>query len=746
MSDKGYQVLARKWRPQKFAEMVGQEHITRTLQNAIQQKRVGHAYLFVGPRGTGKTTTARILAKALNCENPDGTEPCGLCQNCREIAGGNSMDVREIDGASHNKVEDIRDIRDGVGYAPARSKYRIYIIDEVHMLTPAAWNALLKTLEEPPPHVKFIFATTEPHKVLPTILSRCQRFDLKPIPVPLIVGQLRKIIAPENIHIEDAALAAIARAAEGGMRDAQSIVDQIIAFCGGHDAGRPITEEDVINVFGLASSVELRNLAEGMVRNDMNQIFGILQDLADRGRDLERLYDDLLSYVRDLMICAVTKDPQKILQLENSQFAELKTVAGNIRGTVVQRLLQGLVEAAPGIRTALNKRVYLEAVLTRVTYEAHSLQINDLIERINQLRQGGGIPAIPAGPAAAALANPVSAPTAPAAGQKKNELAAGSPLPALPSRPPPAVATPVSQPPPVAAAPVSLPPPVAATPVSQPPPVVAVPVSQPPVSSSRPPPAAAMPPPPNFSSLTPFDDAPPPARPTVTAPPPAPKPPVPPPAAVPAPQPPVQPQAAMAPTTAPVAMPPPKSEEPDTSGSDDDAGDDEPAANCQTPATAIQPPPLPEDPDGDDVDEIIDEESVGFNKAAIACWNKMLPLLRRDKAVAGIIKEIEKLKPTTLINQALILVYAGDTPAPMVERLNAEATQLALQKAIHVALARNDASAMLRRQMPHFDSKRHRLLSSPKILEATREEPLVKQTITLFKGELIDARQIESLE
>ena len=193
-------------------------------------------------------------------------------------------------------------------------------------------------------------------------------------------------------------------------------------------------------------------------------------------------------------------------------------------------------------------------------------------------------------------------------------------------------------------------------------------------------------------------------------------------------------------------MPPPKNEAPDTSESDDDAGDDEPAATCQTPATAVLSPPLPEDPDGDDVDEIIDEESVGFNKAAVACWNKMLPLLRRDKAVAGTIKEIEKLKPTTLINQALILIYAGDTPAPVVERLNAEATQLALQKAIHVALAPNDASAMLRRHLPHFDSKRHKLLSSKEILEATREEPLVKHTISLFKGELIDARQIKSLE
>ena len=236
-----YQVLARKWRPQTFAEVVGQEHISRTLRNAIIQNRIGHAYLFVGSRGIGKTTTARIFAKALNCANNVDGEPCCQCQSCREVAAGTSMDVIEIDGASHNKVEHIRDIRENVQYTPVNGKYKIYIIDEVHMLTPQAWNALLKTLEEPPEHVKFLFATTEPHKVLPTIISRCQRFDLKRISVPLIVQRLRQIADGEHIHVEDNALAAIARAADGGMRDAQSIFDQMIAFCGGLAEGELIT-------------------------------------------------------------------------------------------------------------------------------------------------------------------------------------------------------------------------------------------------------------------------------------------------------------------------------------------------------------------------------------------------------------------------------------------------------------------------------------------------------------------------
>ncbi len=237
-----YEVFARKYRPQTFDDLVGQAHVSRTLKNAVAQNRLAHAYLFVGPRGIGKTSTARILAKALNCEKGPTVTPDGTCDNCKEIAAGNSLDVLEIDGASNNGVEQVRELRDNVRYAPSKSRYKIYIIDEVHMLTAAAFNALLKTLEEPPPHVKFIFATTEPQKVLATIVSRCQRFDLHRIPAKLIAHHLQFIAGKEKITLESAAAHAIARGAEGGLRDAESMLDQLVAFC-----GEKISEKDVLN-------------------------------------------------------------------------------------------------------------------------------------------------------------------------------------------------------------------------------------------------------------------------------------------------------------------------------------------------------------------------------------------------------------------------------------------------------------------------------------------------------------------
>src|SRR5438132_7272556 len=285
-----YQVIARKYRPQRFRDVVGQEHVSQTLGNAIEQNRIAHAYLFCGPRGTGKTTIARIFAKCLNCTGGPKVEFDDADPRCVEIAEGRSLDVLEIDGASNNGVEQVRDLRETCKYSPASSKFKIYIIDEVHMLSTAAFNALLKTLEEPPAHVKFMFATTEPEKVLPTILSRCQRFDLRRIPVALIVQHLAHIAKLEKVQIDDAALYAIARGAEGGMRDAESALDQLISFC-----GEKIEEADVLSMFGLAAQSQLLELARAVLAGEVESALRQLNELANRGKDLGRLLSDLLN-------------------------------------------------------------------------------------------------------------------------------------------------------------------------------------------------------------------------------------------------------------------------------------------------------------------------------------------------------------------------------------------------------------------------------------------------------------------
>src|SRR6478609_407032 len=279
-----YQVIARKYRPQTFAEVVGQDHVTQTLSRAIEQKRIAHAYIFSGPRGTGKTTIARIFAKCLNCTDGPKVDFDDQDPRCREIAEGRSLDVMEIDGASNNGVEQVRELRETCKYAPASSRFKIYIIDEVHMLSTAAFNALLKTLEEPPEHVKFLFATTDPEKVLPTILSRCQRFDLRRIPVSLISKHLSDIAKKEKVKIEPAALHAIARGAEGAMRDAESTLDQLISFC-----GDKIEEADVLSMFGLTAQSHLLELSRAVLAGEIEPALRQLNDLAKNGKDLGRL-------------------------------------------------------------------------------------------------------------------------------------------------------------------------------------------------------------------------------------------------------------------------------------------------------------------------------------------------------------------------------------------------------------------------------------------------------------------------
>ncbi|MFM7817656.1 MAG: DNA polymerase III subunit gamma/tau, partial [Verrucomicrobiota bacterium] len=288
-----YQVIARKYRPQRFEDVVGQEHVTTTLMNAVRSGRIAHAYLFCGPRGTGKTTLARIFAKALNATGGPRVDFTEDDPRVKEIAEGRSMDVLEIDGASNNGVEQVRELRDTARFAPASGKFKIYIIDEVHMLSTAAFNALLKTLEEPPAHVKFIFATTDPEKVLQTILSRCQRFDLRRIPTPLIVEHLGRIAHQESVELDEAALHAIARGADGGMRDAQSTLDQLISFCGAR-----VVESDVLSMFGLASRQHLLSLAGAILAADRAGSLRLLHDLASGGKDLGRLLGDLLAHFR----------------------------------------------------------------------------------------------------------------------------------------------------------------------------------------------------------------------------------------------------------------------------------------------------------------------------------------------------------------------------------------------------------------------------------------------------------------
>src|SRR5438132_6129549 len=289
-----YQVIARKYRPQRFRDVVGQEHVSQTLGNAIEQNRIAHAYLFCGPRGTGKTTIARIFAKCLNCTGGPKVEFDDADPRCVEIAEGRSLDVLEIDGASNNGVEQVRDLRETCKYSPASSKFKIYIIDEVHMLSTAAFNALLKTLEEPPAHVKFMFATTEPEKVLPTILSRCQRFDLRRIPSALISQHLAHIAQQEKVKIDDEALFAIARGADGGMRDAESALDQLISFC-----GDKIEESDVLSMYGLTSQSQLLALTQAVIEGDSEVALRELNSLTKSGKDLGRLVADLLNHFRN---------------------------------------------------------------------------------------------------------------------------------------------------------------------------------------------------------------------------------------------------------------------------------------------------------------------------------------------------------------------------------------------------------------------------------------------------------------
>jgi len=377
-----YEVFARKYRPQTFDDLVGQTHVSRTLKNAVAQNRLAHAYLFVGPRGIGKTSTARILAKALNCVNGPTVTPCGVCDNCREIAAGNSLDVIEIDGASNNSVEDVRQLRDNVRYAPAKGRYKIYLIDEVHMLSPAAFNALLKTLEEPPAHVKFIFATTEPQKVLPTILSRCQRFDLHRIPANLIAQHLQFIAGKEKITLEPAAAHAIARGAEGGLRDAESMLDQLVAFC-----GETIAEADVLDVFGFTSEQTVVDLTGHVLRSETAGALELLYQQCESGKDMMRLMSDLIGYLRDLLVFKAKPDALS----EDVDLDLQKSLAAHAELIATDRLLELIDQfaAAEGrMKWTPNKKLHFEVTLIRAIQSLNQATLDEVIENLSALRGG----------------------------------------------------------------------------------------------------------------------------------------------------------------------------------------------------------------------------------------------------------------------------------------------------------------------------------------------------------------------
>ncbi len=389
-----YQVLALKWRPQVFEDLVGQEAVARTLKNAIQQNRIAHAFVFSGVRGVGKTTIARILAKALNCASGPTVRPCGACSACREIAASTSLDVLEIDAASNNSVEQWREIIEGARYAPSRDRFKIYIIDEVHMLSGAAFNALLKTLEEPPPRVKFIFATTEYHKIPDTILSRCQQFELRTLTSREIAAQLQRIAEAESMAISGPALGQIARAAEGSLRDALSALDQVVAAL-----GTTVSDQDLAEVLGLIDRRLLAGSARAVVEQRTAEVFAIVDQLVRGGRDLQRFVRGLMHYFRDVLVCRVAPGSPELVELagDSQELAELRELAGRCSDEDLVRFFDLLAQTEGSLRWAPEPRFHLEVALVKLTQLGQLASFEELLARLEGLSGGGGAPS-PASP------------------------------------------------------------------------------------------------------------------------------------------------------------------------------------------------------------------------------------------------------------------------------------------------------------------------------------------------------------
>jgi DNA polymerase III subunit gamma/tau len=384
-----YLVLARKWRPQTFEDLVGQEHIGRTLRNAIDSGRVAHAFLFTGARGVGKTSSARILAKALNCEKGPSPEPCNACPACEEITAGTSVDVLEIDGASNTGVDDIRELRETIRYLPSRSRYKIFIIDEVHMLSTNAFNALLKTLEEPPPHVKFIFATTEPHKLPITILSRCQRFDFRRISLTKIVERLRYIVDREEVAISDASLAVIARKGDGSMRDSLSTLDQVLAF-----SDREVSDEDVTALLGVVDRGLLLRASRSVIRRDPAEALEIVGAVDAIGYSMRQFCHELIDHFRDMVIVKVAGNPAELTDLSGHELDEVREEAVSVPTEDLQRHLSVLLKAENEIGYSSFPRLVLELALVKMATLPPSMPVDEILERLKELERTGGAPVV----------------------------------------------------------------------------------------------------------------------------------------------------------------------------------------------------------------------------------------------------------------------------------------------------------------------------------------------------------------
>ncbi len=389
-----YQVLARKWRPQVFADVVGQAHITRTLQNAIITNRLAHAFLFSGPRGVGKTTTARILAKALNCIKGPTPTPCGTCDSCLETAAGTSVDVIEIDGASNRGIEHIRELREAVKYAPVVGKYKVYVIDEVHMLTNEAFNALLKTLEEPPPHVLFIFATTEPQKIPATIHSRCQRYGFKRVALHDIIERLRTIATAEGITITDQGLAMIARAAEGSMRDSQSILDQAVSY-----SGMEIRDEDLQATLGSVAQATLLTFTAELLSREAAGLLKQVDALLEQGQDMRQFLAGVVEHLRNLMVVKIATDPGRIIELPAADIEAIKQQAGGAESEHLLMLFDSLSRTLEDMRWSPYQRFTIEIGLIKACNLAPLKPLGEVLRMMKELEARlatGQRPTVPA--------------------------------------------------------------------------------------------------------------------------------------------------------------------------------------------------------------------------------------------------------------------------------------------------------------------------------------------------------------